>query len=202
MIVDEAQNPDLHRFIHDSNLLRQYDLLEDCVTIALETNSHYPDHQLLRNLNQTAVVHLSEHAGVYRPHDVRINKSEHQPPPWREVPSLTNDFLNDLARRWNSEEPIWLSAYCLWMINWIHPFAEGNGRTARAVSYFTLCVKFGMWLPGAEIIPMQIRNDREPYYRALRAADEVYKRGEVNLKQMRSYLEALLKVQVSGSDTA
>jgi hypothetical protein len=33
--------------------------------------------------------------------------------------------------------PTELAAYGLWRLNWIHPFVEGNGRTARAVCYFT-----------------------------------------------------------------
>jgi hypothetical protein len=30
---------------------------------------------------------------------------------------------------------IHLAAYLMWRLNWIHPFADGNGRTARMTSY-------------------------------------------------------------------
>lgn len=34
-----------------------------------------------------------------------------------------------------------LGAYVLWKLNWIHPFADGNGRTARAVAYVVMSIK-------------------------------------------------------------
>lgn len=197
MIVDEIKKPGLYRYIHDENLLRQYDLLQSCVKVALETSSEVPDHKLLQDLNHTAVVMLSETAGRYRPHDVVINRSPHKPPPYADVGSLVNEFLQDLRQRWDREDAVWLAAFCLWRINWIHPFAEGNGRTARAVSYFVLCVKLGMWLPGSEIIPQQIRGNRAPYYKALRTADAAAKNGQFNVSEMQAYLEGLLTNQVS-----
>jgi hypothetical protein len=36
----------------------------------------------------------------------------------------------------------------MWRTNWVHPFDDGNGRTARAASYLVLCVKLGYRLPG------------------------------------------------------
>jgi len=59
----------------------------------------------------------------------------------------------------------------LWRLNWIHPFIEGNGRTARAACYYLLCVKHGAILPGRKIVPERIRENREPYYAALKSAD-------------------------------
>jgi Fic family protein len=35
---------------------------------------------------------------------------------------------------------IWRAAYALCRLNWIHPFAGGNGRTARAFSYLIICL--------------------------------------------------------------
>lgn len=199
MIVGKDKHPELHRVVHDQNLLRQYDQLRSCVEIAVTINDHIPDEGLLLNLNHTAVANLSEHAGKYRPLDVILTSGNHKPPPWGEVRKLTNEFLQELRERWDEEEPLWLAAYCLWRINWIHPFAEGNGRTARAVCYFVLCVKFGMWLPGSETIPQQIRGNRQPYYLALRHADAAYKKGEINVSRMRDYLEGLLTVQLANT---
>ena len=61
----------------------------------------------------------------------------------------------------------------LWRITHIHPFVNGNGRTARAVCYFILCVKAGIWLPGNTILPEQLRREpiRTEYVAALREAD-------------------------------
>jgi Fic family protein len=71
-----------------------------------------------------------------------------------------------------SKPPIHLTAYVLWRLNWIHPFTDGNGRTARAVAYMLLCIRLGYRLPGTKTIPELIAVDKDPYYGALEAADE------------------------------
>ena len=70
-----------------------------------------------------------------------------------------------------SKPAIHLTAYTLWRLNWIHPFTDGNGRTARAVAYLVLCVRLGYRLPGTKTIPELIAADKDPYYAALEAAD-------------------------------
>ena len=70
-----------------------------------------------------------------------------------------------------------LASYLLWRINWTHQFDDGNGRTARAVSYAALCIRVGYRLPGESTIPAQIATDKRPYYEALEAADRAYADG-------------------------
>ena len=48
-------------------------------------------------------------------------------------------------------DPLFVAAYVLWRICWIHPFDDGNGRTARAASYFVLCQR--LWLEPSRAIP-------------------------------------------------
>jgi Fic family protein len=73
------------------------------------------------------------------------------------------DYVN---QNWG-RSALHLAAYVLWRINWIHPFADGNGRTARAVSYILLSIKLDSLLPGTKTIPDQIAADKKPYYAAL-----------------------------------
>ena len=84
-----------------------------------------------------------------------------------------NSFLGQ-----RSLSPTLVAAFALWRINYIHPFVNGNGRTARAVCYYVLCVMQGGLLPGREILPEILR--REPmhgrYVAALGQAD----RGDLN----------------------
>ncbi len=60
-----------------------------------------------------------------------------------------------------------LSAYVMWRHNWIHPFADGNGRTSRVLSYIVLSIATGYVLPGIPAIPEQIQKDRSGYFTAL-----------------------------------
>jgi Fic family protein len=81
-------------------------------------------------------------------------------------------------------------------MNWIHPFVEGNGRTARAACYYLLCMRFGQILPGRKIVPERIRENREPYYAALSAADRAWEQGHFDVSELASYLGDLLKAQL------
>lgn len=81
-------------------------------------------------------------------------------------------------------------------MNWIHPFVDGNGRTARAISYVILCVRLGYRLPGTKTIPEQIAKHKTPYYKALEAADVLETEGKLDLSEMEALLESLLAAQL------
>ena len=40
-------------------------------------------------------------------------------------------FVDEVNRRLETADVLTLAAYCLWRLNHIHPFINGNGRTAR-----------------------------------------------------------------------
>lgn len=103
------------------------------------------------------------------------------------------DYLND---NWTKFSPLHLAAYTLWRMNWIHPFVDGNGRTSRAVSYLVLCVRLGYVLPGTTTIPEQISRNKDPYYKALEAADSAQAAGKPDLAEMEGLLESLLAAQL------
>lgn len=81
-------------------------------------------------------------------------------------------------------------------MNWIHPFIEGNGRTARAACYYLLCVRTGSLLPGRKILPERIRESRGGYETALKAADEAWEKGDLDFTAMEDYLAALVDAQL------
>jgi Fic family protein len=85
----------------------------------------------------------------------------------------------------------------MWRLNWIHPFADGNGRTSRIVSYVVLSVKSGFILPGTPTIPDQIVNDRSGYFAALDAADAAYRDGRLDVTQMEELLGGMLARQLA-----
>jgi len=94
-------------------------------------------------------------------------------------------------------QPTFLPAYVLWRMNWIHPFIEGNGRTARAACYYLMCLRYGGLLPGNKIVPERIRENRQPYYDALKAADQKWNEGQLDVRELAEYLEGLLEAQLS-----
>ncbi|MGO9060333.1 MAG: Fic family protein [Candidatus Binataceae bacterium] len=112
-----------------------------------------PSHIL--GLNRAAIKGLNPFPGVYRPDEMEISYSRHNPPPPDLVPSLMEemcDYVNDNLEK----PPIHIAAYLMWRINWIHPFDDGNGRTSRMASYVLLCIRLGYELPGTNAIFEQI----------------------------------------------
>lgn len=135
-------------------------------------------------------------AGTYRNSPVKIEQSLHVPPEHYLVPDLITDLCTYVNDHWESSSAIHLAAYVLWRINWIHPFSDGNGRTARIVMYVVLNTKLNGLLAGTPTIPDQIAEDKDPYYEALEAADEAWRNDVVDVSQMEQLLEGMLAKQL------
>jgi Fic family protein len=105
-------------------------------------------------------------------------------------------FVSTVQEPWYIWTPTELSAYGLWRLNWIHPFIEGNGRTARAICYYLLCASSGALLPGRKILPERIRENRMGYEDALKAADRAWDNGHLDFTEMENYLAELVQAQL------
>lgn len=179
-----------------SNGARQYDFLRSAVSASLAVNGDFLSHEVIKALNFHVITCLHVNAGEIRPCPVVVGQGNtaYNPPPPYLVQALMDDFVNTVNRRWDGTDPVGLAAFVLWRLNQIHPFINGNGRTARAASYFVLCLKFKQWLPGTTILPELIRRDRVDYVAALKIADQT---GE--LSQLHNLLVKLLNEQIASA---
>ena len=199
MIVREEDEPQLYARILEQNLLRQYDLLNNCIEIGLEKGPEAFDKFVLWALNQSAVANIIHYGGRYREEPIYVGN--HIPPHYDQVENLMGRFFGFVHENWSiSDNPMLLPAYVLWRLNWVHPFVEGNGRTARAACYYVICMKAGSLLPGKRIVPERIRDNRKPYYDALRAADKHWSEGHFNVDQLAGYLGGLVESQINDTD--
>lgn len=104
-----------------------------------------------------------EFAGRFRNAGVRIAGANFIPPNALKIDALTGDLLNWLCTEGRMLNPVIQSAIFHHRFAWIHPFFDGNGRTARLLSNLIL-LKTGY--PPAIIL----KNDRKKYYDALNRA--------------------------------
>ena len=145
-----------------------------------------PNETSLKELHRAGTLFLLEKPGDYREVPVVVRDQQgnvvHRPPPWGDVPTLMTDFFTELQRIWSQGDALDAAGLALWRINWVHPFKNGNGRTARAYSYACLCARLEVWLEGQPTVIAQIKNTRPEYEAALRAGDA----GDLTV--MRSYL--------------
>jgi hypothetical protein len=186
------ERPDPVRELAARNSLFLIDLLQQLIEefIAEEDVGCCVGPEIIREMHRIAMRGLIPSAGVFRDGPATIDNSMHVPPPHTEVPGLVDEMCTVLATNWHGE-PIWLAAYAMWRLNWIHPFADGNGRTARALSYLVLCVSLGLpRFPGGRALTARIADEKLKYWHCLVEADRFYKRRHrVNVSHMQGFLE-------------
>lgn len=180
-----------------SNGVRQYDFLRSIVQAAVDMGRPFLSEHIIKALNFQAITCLHTNAGEYRPCAVTVGT--HNPPAHYRVEALMEDFVNVVNRNWDNFDPVALAAFVLWRLNFIHPFINGNGRTARAASYFVLCLRLGGWLPGNTILPELLRRDRAAYVDALQKADASLP--NLDLSELHALLSRLLQEQIAGAMT-
>jgi Fic family protein len=79
-----------------------------------------------------------ENAGHYRRVPVLISGSRHVPPPALQVQSLMDEYFALYEQKRETVHPVVLSAELHERLVTIHPFTDGNGRTARLVMNLVL----------------------------------------------------------------
>ncbi|GAB4450272.1 MAG: Fic family protein [Anaerolineales bacterium] len=105
-----------------------------------------------------------ENAGQYRKTNVRIAGATLIPPEAWDVPQRMSDWENWLKEAERAMHPVEVAALAHHQLTAIHPFVDGNGRTARLVMNLIL---FRAGYPPAVIL----RANRQQYYRVLSQAD-------------------------------
>jgi Fic family protein len=152
--------------------------------------------KVILDLHEKALEGIHPLAGTYRNTQVSIGLSRHRPPHHSDVPDLVGEMCSYVNEHWEDRSSAHLAGYVLWRINWIHPFADGNGRTARAISYLVLSVAMKSILPGTPTIPDQIASNKKPYYDELEKADASWRNGSLAIASLEDMLEGLLAIQL------
>lgn len=106
-----------------------------------------------------------EYAGKYRQGQVRILGTQKLPPNYLKAPRLIKELFRQINKNPEKLNIIELAFLAHYQFVAIHPFYDGNGRTARLLMNLILMQK---GYPAIVIL----RNDRKRYYNALRKADQ------------------------------
>ena len=136
-----------------------YDLIE-------YEKKHTISESLIRSLQQLIVKESDPSiAGSYRTGAVMITGSKHHPPDPTDVPILMRDLIYWVKKNHSHLHPIKLAGTFHHKIVHIHPFLDGNGRTARLAMNLLLMQK------GYPLVII-LKNDRKKYYDVLEKADK------------------------------
>lgn len=137
---------------------------------AMETWSPAKEKDLL-SAHRLLMKGLVDDAGRYRSGSVGIaqgSKLVHLAPPAARVPGLMKDLLGWLKR--TRVHPLVAGCVFHYELEFIHPFADGNGRMGRLWQTLIL----SRWKPVLAWLPVEsvIRDRQTDYYAALAAADK------------------------------
>ena len=179
----------VYKELDTANSRRYYDFLNSMIRTAVSTSHSQVSHALIKAINFHAIVGLHQEAGVYRSTEVTVGNIK--PAPAAKVQSLMDEFIAEVNGQRGKVASTVMGAYALWRINFIHPFVNGNGRTARAMCYFIICGSIGGELPGAPTIPELLSQERAEYVKLLQVADKG------NIQPLTDLVSSLLSKQLS-----
>ena len=86
------------RRIQEQNLLRQYDLLLNCIEIGLAKGIEAFDKYTLWGLNAAAVANIAQFGGRYREEPIYVGN--HLPPHFKDVPNEMDRFFSVIHENW------------------------------------------------------------------------------------------------------
>lgn len=199
-LTDLSEDHPVYKNLSLDNAHRQYTFLQSIVEASLGIGRPLLSQTIIKAMNYHAIACLHISAGEYRPCQVVVNdlrqiekRETYEPPPYYLVDSLMDDFVNQVNRQWKEIDAITLSAYVLWRLNYIHPFVNGNGRTARAMCFYTLCIRHGAWLGNVVTLPQLLQDNKDAYISALKEVDK-----NLNLAPLVRLLTDLLTESIGG----
>ncbi len=116
--------------------------------------------------------------GEYRKINVKINSSSHTQPDCSTVDGYMNELFDFINNQDSAKYDLLKIAIAHHRFVWIHPFANGNGRTVRLFTYAML-VKLGFNVDVGRILnPTAVFcSNRDNYYHYLAEADKGTKEG-------------------------
>ncbi|HEV3157208.1 MAG TPA: Fic family protein [Candidatus Baltobacteraceae bacterium] len=115
---------------------------------------------VIRGLHRVVVGSDEDFAGQWRDHPVYISGSLHVPPNYIKVPDLMDEMIAAYDTSKTTDHPVVTAAKLHFNLVRVHPFADGNGRTARLLGNLEL-IRMGF-------APILIeKEDRKTYFNIL-----------------------------------
>lgn len=141
----------------------------------------------LKKIHGILIFAIEDDSGKFRNHGEAVYDGDIQifmAPPHRMVPTLMDNLFNWMNEAKENVNPLILSSIFHYEFVFIHPFSDGNGRTARLWQTAILA----HWKDLFKYIPIEsiIRKHQEEYYTAIQNCNNVGNSNE--------FIEFMLKI--------
>ncbi|MEA3423182.1 MAG: Fic family protein [Bacillota bacterium] len=111
----------------------------------------------LKNIHTLILKEIdNDNSGKYRKENVLISGAKHIPPNYYELDYLMQKLIKEYQNEWHEYHPVIKATLLHGEFVKVHPFIDGNGRTARLLLNFEL-MKYGY-------TPIIIKNERRAEY--------------------------------------
>lgn len=156
LLVDKVSigGKDLRELYEVTNNQKAYKLIKNRLEEGAALNE-----ELIKDIHQVVMENILE-GGLYRNYNVRITGAGFTPPDWTEVRNNMKWFMADFESKKSDLNVIELASYVHAEFVRIHPFQDGNGRTAR------LLLNFMLMKAGYQPVIIEAK-DRPVYYESL-----------------------------------
>jgi Fic family protein len=164
------------------NIVRAFDgILSDC----LKGTARALTPEVITGFNAEVLrgLKLPEHVEPGRLRTYSVGVADYRGAPAEDLPDLLEQLCRWLAESWIGPiegyaqadalrlEAIFKAVVAHLYLAWIHPFGDGNGRTARLVEFFILAGA-GIPFPAAHLLSNHYNETRTEYYRQLSMASK------------------------------
>lgn len=174
-----------------------YEALEFLYDLVEKDKQHTFSEALIRQLQGLVVKETdSQIAGQYRKINVVITGSTHHPPQPYEIPLQMKKLIEWVRKNQRKLHSVELAAILHHKLVYIHPFEDGNGRTARLVMNLKL-------MQAGFPLVIILKNDRKKYYDTLAKADKgnyppfVHFIAQAVERSLNIYLKTLIPTKVN-----
>lgn len=142
---------------------------------SIEDSSAPIDEGFICQLQKMAVEGLLQegdpNAGSFRNVSISIAGSCHEPPCADDVPALMRELVKFINKDFDPQYDLLKICVAHHQFMWIHPFRNGNGRTARLLTYAMIVRLLGVRQSGLFNPTAVFCSDRSKYYEMLKVAD-------------------------------
>jgi len=179
--------------LHQSKLPLPGETISAEKKMSLSKPKFFYTETILQRIHELTVDRIipENQSGNYRRVQVVLQNSRtgeviFRPPPAVEVPYLVSDFIEWLNRESESVHPVLKSGIIHYCLVAIHPFVEGNGRTARAISTLAMMID-GYNVKGLFALEEYFDQHAEDYYTNLQQVSS--QKEPIGQKDLTSWLE-------------